>query len=109
MLLCVGLPGTSTITSSVRIWPMQTGAKFGRVFVTCIKVILEDTCYMESSLFSWERAGPATARGAEPYRSQLSFAIGGPRQLAARSGSETVPFGSDTGRPQCRNRPLPSV
>jgi len=71
---------------------------------TCFEEVL---CYMESSPFSWEGARPATARGAEPYRSHVSFEIGGSRQLAARSRSETVPFGRDTGRPPCRNGRCP--
>ena len=62
---------------------------------------------MESSHFFWEGARPATARGAAPYRSQVCFEIGGSRQLAARSRSEAVPFGSDTGRAQCRNGRCP--
>ena len=63
--------------------------------------------YMESSHFFWEGARPATARGAAPYRSHGCFEIGGSRQLAARSRSEAVPFGSDTGRAQCRNGRCP--
>ena len=63
--------------------------------------------YVESSPLSWEGAGPATARGAEPYRSHAHFEIGGSRQLAARSRFETVPFGSDLGRPQYRNGRCP--
>ena len=63
--------------------------------------------HMESSRFFWEGARPATARGAAPCRSHGCFEIGGSRQLAARSRSEAVPFGSDTGRAQCRNGRCP--